>query len=664
MGTSVQYLKGVGPVRARQLARLGIYSLTDLVNHYPRAYHVRPRINISSLPDYAGKQILITGKIIGPPVERLRQVKLLQATLSDGTGLARCTWFNQNYLKNRLKPGLTVSVAGKFSREYGNLVVEELGLEGSLSEIQPLYNLTEGISNSVMQGIIQSGLREYRKVDILPPDFLDIHKLLPIYQALTTIHSPQSQAELNAARYSLKFRELFLYQLSFLYWRKSKLQIRGYEHRLCPDLLPTLEDAYGFKFTEDQLRAIAEIEENLTHPLPMNRLLQGDVGSGKTAVASHALFTSALNGFKAVFMVPTEIVASQHYATLQRAGNMLNCPVLLLTGSTTKTERDKIHTHLNRPGGMVMVGTHAVFQEQVNIAGLALVITDEQHRFGVHQRLALAEKGNNPHVLVMSATPIPRTLAMTIYGDLDVSTIQAKPGGRKPIKTYVVHSNRRQKVFDFISKEMAAGNVGYIVCPLIEESDKIDALSLDKYQEVLKQGLPHWCKFGILHGRMSGSEKEEVISELKAGKIQLLLATTVVEVGVDVGNATFIVIEDSQRFGLAQLHQLRGRVGRREKQSYCFLIAEGETDRLKILENSNDGSAVAMADMQVRGSGQFLGHRQHGLNEFRIADIIADAEIAKLSRAAATDIVEILDTASQWRELYDLVKKKIANLKS
>lgn len=666
MSMSVQYLKGVGPVRARQLARLGIFTLADLVHHYPRGYQKRNLVPISRLWELQGQMVLVRGAIVDTPSERgNRNVKVLSATIADGTGYVRCTWFNQSYLKGKLRQGQKIMVAGKFSPEYKNIVVEEFSLDGALPEIQAQYNLTEGITNSVMAKIIQRALAEHRREELFPLPFRERYKLLTQELALTEIHCPRNAETLEQAMYTLKFQELFLYQLSFIYWRRLRQQVQTFSLKGQPELLATLEAAWGFKFTQDQVRAVAEIQADLGQEQPMNRLLQGDVGSGKTAVAGHALFTCALNGYKAVLMAPTEVVANQHFSTLEPVARSLATPLRLLTGSSSKRERDEIAQVLQAQGGLILVGTHAVFQDRVKIRDLALVVTDEQHRFGVGQRFSLAQKGDNPHVLVMSATPIPRTLAMSLYGDLDVSTLRNKPGGRKPVKTYVVSSSRRQKVLDFISREMAQGNVGYIVCPLIEESDKVNALSLAEYQEILARGLPGWCKYGILHGRMGGAEKEAMVQALKEGKIHLLLATTVVEVGVDVGNATFIVIENSERFGLAQLHQLRGRVGRRQCQGYCFLLTDGqETQRLKILEESNDGMAVAMADLKLRGSGQFLGQRQHGLNEFRLADVVRDGEIAKISRAAALEVCGKLEAEPGWQKVFSLVKTNIGNLKS
>jgi ATP-dependent DNA helicase RecG len=665
MSKALQYLKGVGPVRVRQLERLDIFSVSDLIHHYPRDYHFRPLRSIRELANHPGETAIISGRILDTPREIKKRVRVLTATIADGSGFVKCTWFNQSFLKSKLQPGTELSVAGKLSREYGNIAVEDYSFDSTLPQIQPQYNLTEGLSNQAMAKMIINAMEDCHEEELYPQSFLDKNNLLSIKPALEQIHRPQSKDQLEHALYSIKFRELYLYQLSFLYWRSLKKKEIGYAHNLIPDLTVRMEKSLGFKFTPDQLQSIGEIGEDLARPIPMNRMLQGDVGSGKTAVAAFALITSALNGYKAAMMVPTEIVARQHYATMQQlTGGNFAFPVHLLTGSTRKSERESIQADLTAEGGGILIGTHAVFQESVHINGLALVITDEQHRFGVGQRLALSEKGQNPHVLVMSATPIPRTMAMTVYGDLDVSTIRTKPGGRRQIKTYVVHRQRRQKVFDFISKEMANKGVGYVVCPLIEESEKVNALSLGQYQEILEKGLPKWCKFGVLHGRMSGPAKDKIVQSLKTGEINLLLATTVVEVGVDVGDATFIVIENSERFGLAQLHQLRGRVGRREKQGYCFLISDGsETERLKILEQTDDGFAVAMADLKIRGSGQFLGQRQHGLNEFRLADVVKDSDIAKKSRAAAMETANDLDKP-QWNQVFEKILQNIANLKS
>lgn len=662
---AVQYVKGVGPVRARQLARLGIFTCQDLVQHYPRDYSRRQLVQISQLPEFSGETVIISGKIVGMPREIRRRVSILNVTVADSTGFIRCTWFNQGYLKDKLLPGKDITVAGKYSPDYGgNIVAEEFSLQGTLAEILPLYSLTEGISNQVMAKIIGQVLAEHQEDELFPEDFRKKYQLMSNRETLQTLHFPGNRPDLDRALYTGKFSELFLYQLSFMYWRQAKMQRRGYAHKEIPGLLQALESGFGFKFYPDQLKAIAEIGQDMQRDVPMNRLLQGDVGSGKTAVAAHALFTSALNGYKAVLMVPTEIVARQHYNSLMQVAEGHEFRVHLLTGSTKKVQRQIIQGDLVGPGGVILVGTHAVFQAEVQIEELALVVTDEQHRFGVQQRMALSEKGNNPHVLAMSATPIPRTLAMTLYGDLDISTIAHKPPGRKEIKTKIVNTSQRQRVFDFLRQEMARGNSGYIICPLIEESEEISAISLQEYEDVLATGLPG-CKYGVLHGRLTGAEKDKIIADLKRGSLHFLLATTVVEVGVDIGNATFIVIENSERYGLAQLHQLRGRVGRRDLQSYCFLMAEGrETERLKILEQTNDGFAVAVADMQIRGSGQFLGQRQHGINEFRLADVVRDGRIAQVSRMAAQEVLEQVDKDPAWKIVDNQIKEKIANLKS
>lgn len=664
MSKAIQYLKGVGPARARYLARLGIHTTQDLIRHYPRDYKRRQRVSISHLPNFPGETVIISGNIVGGLKEFRRRVNIINVTVADSSGYVRCTWFNQGYLREKLRPGQTIFVAGKYSPEYGgNILVEEFNLQEELPEIQPLYSLTEGISNQVLSRIIGQALAEHHEPELFPEDFQEKYQLMPRGEAVNTLHFPHHQEDLDKALYTGKFYELLLYQLSFLYWRQEKNRCEGYPLKEIPGLLTKLESIFGFKYYPDQVKAVQEIGHDMQRDVPMNRLLQGDVGSGKTAVAAHALFTCALNGYKGVLMVPTEIVARQHYNSLEPVAEELGVRLHLLSGSTKKSQRDSIHQDLLGSQGVILVGTHAVFQADVEISELALVVTDEQHRFGVQQRLALTEKGRNSHVLAMSATPIPRTLAMTLYSDLDISIID-KPPGRKEIKTRIVHPRQRQKVFDFVAREMSKGNSGYIICPLIEESEEIDALSLQEYEELLAQALPGY-KYGVLHGRLSGAEKDQIIVDLHSGLLHFLLATTVVEVGVDIGNATFIVVENSERYGLAQLHQLRGRVGRRELQSYCFLMAEGqEIERLKIMEQTNDGFAVAMADLEIRGSGQFLGQRQHGLNEFKLADVVRDGGIARTSRKAAEEVLESLGREPSWSLVESLIKEKIANLKS
>lgn len=661
MSKAIQFLKGVGPVRVRQLSRLGLNSISDLVYHFPRQYSYRPLVKIGDIATSAGA--IVRGKIISTPKETKRKVNVLTVTIADDSGSVRCTWFNQAYLRGQLTLGREITIAGRFSQQYGNIVVEEFEF-GDLPQIHVQYDLTEGITNQVMSKIIGTALAEHKEEELLPDSFRHSHNLMDIINALAEVHRPTSRELLIKARYSIKFRELFLYQLSFLYWRNLKLEQSGQLIRPTSGLKEKMESGLGFQFTADQIQVISEIESDMAKTAPMNRLLQGDVGSGKTAVAAFAMMSCAANGFKAAMMVPTEILAQQQHRVLIQASQG-EVPVHILTGSTPKSERRKILADLASPGAALLIGTHAVFQEGVLIQDLTLAVTDEQHRFGVEQRLSLTKKGENPHLLVMSATPIPRTMAMTLYGDLDVSTIKNKPGGRKSIKTYVVNSKSRTKIFKFIIQEIEKGNVGYIVCPLIEESEKIQAHSLETYQRMLEQALPDWCKYGLLHGKMSSAEKDAAVESLRNGEYHLLLSTTVVEVGVDVGNATFMVIENSERFGLAQLHQLRGRVGRRDKQSYCFLVTDGtETGRLKILEETNDGFAVALADLKFRGSGQILGNRQHGINEFKLADIGKDQELVKTTRAAAVKTVEILESSPDWGKLKDVVIGKIENLKS
>lgn len=664
MEKAVQYLKGVGPVRARQLSRLGILTCQDLVTHYPREYSRRQRLPVAELAAHAGETVIISGKILGEPQELRRRVQILNLWVGDGSGSVRCTWFNQGFLKDRLHRGGQISLAGKFLPKYGGaFTVEEYSLDAALPLIQPHYSLTEGISNQTLAKIVKEALKNCPIHEPFPTGFREKYGLLPLEDTIRALHCPNSDESLSSALYTGKFTELFLYQLSFLAWRRVKEQRLGTALKSVPGLQRRLESLFGFTFYPGQVAAMEEIESDLKQNVPMNRLLQGDVGSGKTAVAAFALLLTALNGYKAVLMAPTEIVAIQHYHWLEEVGEQLGTPVFLLTGSANRSQRELVQNAMGGDSPAVLIGTHAVFQPDVKIRGLALVVTDEQHRFGVFQRMALSDKGLNPHVLAMSATPIPRTLALTLYGDMDVSTIVHKPPGRKEIITKIVPVNQRPKVFAFVAKELAKGNSGYIICPLIEESEEIDALSLQAYEQILSAGLPGYS-YGVLHGRMTGKEKEEIIAALQTGEIQFLLATTVVEVGVDLAKATFIVIENSERYGLAQLHQLRGRVGRRSSQSFCFLMTDGfNSERLKILGQTNDGFAIAEADLRIRGSGQFLGQRQHGLNEFKLANIITDNEVAKTTRAAAAEVLPQL-TAPDWARVRGIIKSNIARLKS
>lgn len=649
------------------LARLGIDTVEQLVSFYPREYNYPKRVSVRSLPNLEGETVVVRGQISSVPVVDRRRPKmsLLKCMLTDATGTVQCVWFNQPYLRQKLVRGKTVTVKGRYSRRYQTLAVEQQDLTAGVPPaIEPVYPLTEGLSNTALRTIIANALADYRANDRLPRSFRRRYGLIDLQQALLAVHCPGSGEELEQGLYRLKFEELFIYQLTFRYWRQLKLAGYGIAHCHHPPL-HRLEAAFGFSLTPDQVQAIEQIGADMSKPAPMHRLLQGDVGSGKTAVAAYALVCSALSGRKGVMMAPTEILARQHYQTLKPLATQFSLPLVLLTGTISPARRRELLKLIAQPGGMIVVGTHAVFQADVKINQQSLVVTDEQHRFGVRQRLALVNKGINPDVLVMSATPIPRTLAMSIYGDLDITALKTKPPGRREVLTRIVPNSRRRDVLDFITKQMAAGNCGYIVCPLIEQSEAIEAVSVDEYYAMLLRELPEWVNMEMLHGRMDSAAKERAIRQLRDGEIQLLVATTVVEVGVDVPAATFIVVENSERYGLAQLHQLRGRVGRSGHQAWCFLISPpAEISRLRVMAETNDGFKIAQADLEQRGAGQYLGVRQHGFNEFKIANPWQDRKILEIARQAVEEVLPNLSAEDSWQPVHHLVMKNIDKIKS
>jgi ATP-dependent DNA helicase RecG len=651
----LKYLKGVGPAREKLLARLGIHTLEELLEWYPREYQSRPRVALGQLPGLEERLVQVQGRLQGSISHRRvrKGLEIISGSLTDGQAYCQCTWFNQGYLKNLLQGNQPLTLVGKVSQRYGSFVADEthLGLV-ELPELQPLHNLTAGLTHSAMNKIISASLNHCPE-DPFSQEFREQFQLLGLEESLREIHFPTGK-QLEQARERLKFQELFFHHVAAQLRRRERHQSHGTSLAAPTDLAHRLEEVLGFAFTPGQLNVIREIGEDLAQVSPMLRLVQGDVGCGKTAVAIYALLVAALNGQKGVMMAPTEILARQHAQVVGKIAQRFGVETVLLTAAMRAAERRDALAKLAAPGPLVALGTHALFQEQVAITDLVVAITDEQHRFGVKQRLALAEKGLSPHILVMSATPIPRTLAMSIYGDMEVSTIPEKPAGRIPVHTHVVGPGRRERVFAFICKEMAAGKRGYIVCPLIDESEAIAAKSLAEYRQILTQFMPAWVKVGELHGRMSGEEKAAVVAGLKAGDYHVLLATTVVEVGIDIGNATFILVENAERYGLAQLHQLRGRVGRNQEQGWCILIAEGpETQRLKIMETVSDGFEIAREDLKLRGPGQLFGKLQHGINEFKLADIINDAQTNEKARRAAQQCLD----EKRWASL--LARAKI-----
>ncbi|MTI96747.1 MAG: ATP-dependent DNA helicase RecG [Firmicutes bacterium] len=661
----LRYLTGVGPAREALLHKLNIDSMGALIRHYPRTYNEYKLTPIAKLAAHDGQHLAVSGEFLGMPrlITTKNRRQILTVTLADASGACKCIWFNQGYLSRQIQQTKQATLLGRFSLKHNSFVVEAhfFDVENPVL-LRPQYNLTEGLTNPALAKIINAALKEFEPPELFPESFRKSHGLLSAREALWQIHNPKTHAQLAQARYTLKFEELLVYILSFKYWRLLKQNRRGIAHRPIDGLTRKLEQIMNISFTAGQKQVVAEIERDMALHKPMNRLVQGDVGSGKTVLALFALLTAVGNGFKGALMAPTEILASQHFFVIKKVASQLGFEVALLTGATRSAERAELQQRLKQDEPLILIGTHALFQESVAVDQLSCVVTDEQHRFGVHQRLALLEKGENPDVLVLSATPIPRTTALTIYGDLDISMLKDKPYGRRPIRTHVVGPERRQKVFKFIVDQIREGNAGYIVCPLIEQSDKLAAASVAEYRQLLARSMPDWVRIGELHGRMSAEQKNAVFNAMKQREIDLLLATTVVEVGVDIENATFILIENSERFGLAQLHQLRGRVGRNDKQGWCILVSENsDRQRLQTLEQTNDGFEISLADLKLRGPGQFLGNRQHGINEFLIADPAEDSDIAVRCQKVATSVLAELDQP-EWSQLQQVITKKVQRL--
>lgn len=648
----VQYLKGVGPNRARALKRLSIEKIEDLLYHLPRAYQDRSQLKkISQV--ISGQTEGVLAKIIGKQeIKAKGRLTISKLAISDGLSLAYVVWFNQPYLLKNFKEGMDVLVFGKVERKMGeiqflNAEVEVLEKQAEkLGGILPIYPSTEKISQKIWHLIMKNALNlvESLIVDFLPVEVKKKYKLLARLEALKNVHFPQSIEMAELARKSLAFEELFLFQLGLALRRKGvETEKNGISHQTQGNLVDKLVNSLPFQLTDSQIRVISEIRKDLEKEKPMTRLVQGDVGAGKTVVAAIALAYVIQGRYQGALMAPTEILAEQHFNSLNKLFTPLKIKVALLTGSNTRKERNQLLEEIKRGDIDLVVGTHALIQEEVAFANLGLAVTDEQHRFGVLQRASLQSKGINPDILVMTATPIPRTLALTLYGDLDVSIIDQLPPGRQPIKTYWITPDSRDKVYNFARKQVEEGRQIYMVCPLVEESDKLLAEAATELAKKLQEKIFPNLRVGLLHGKMKNKEKDQIMEKFRHGSLDILVSTTVIEVGVDVPNSTVMIIENSERFGLAQLHQLRGRVGRGSFQSYCILIANPQTEegkkRMRVMTQTTDGFKIAEEDLKLRGPGDFLGVRQHGFPSFRVADLLRDFQILQAARAEAFDLV-------------------------
>lgn len=659
--TSIQYIKGVGPSRTSLLARLRIFTIGDLLEYYPRRYEDRSQLKkINELLD--GQLESFRGKIMSVAENKPRRgLTITKVSVSDGAGIAQLVWFNQPHMKKKYQPGLEVLVSGKvksyYQIEISNPAIEIINDDEIIDtgHIIPVYSANETINQRFLRKLISQVLTDYQDIhEILPNKIIQQFSLLDRRLAFENIHSPQSMKILEQARRRLVFEELYLLQCGLLFLKKQHRSNHvGIKHGIDGDLSIQAKQQLPFTLTDDQEQVLAEVKADMEDVTTMQRLIQGDVGSGKTVIAALALIKTVENGYQGAMMVPTEILAEQHYQTLSEQFAPLGIRVSMLTGKLTRRIKEEVLHKLKNGLVDVVIGTHALIQDSVEFNYLGLVITDEQHRFGVRQRGVLQAKGDMPDVLVMTATPIPRTMALTVYGDLDVSSIRQLPPGRKPIRTFVRGGDRRQLVYQFIVDEVKSGRQAYVVCPLVEESEKIDAQSAVELHEQLTQTELKDITCGLVHGKMKAVDKETVMTDFYSGKIKVLVATTVIEVGVNVPNATVMVIEGAERFGLAQLHQLRGRIGRGGHQSYCIMLSDNKNpetqERLTIMTQTNDGFVLAEEDLKIRGPGQFFGTRQHGLPDLKIADIIRDISIFMEARRAAEQTVAVPEDFSSIR---------------
>lgn len=641
----VQYLKGIGPAKAKLFEALGIRTIGDLLYHYPRTYEDRTKlVPIASLE--VGQPACFRAMVMTSPRTSLirKGLELTKVTVADHSARLNITFFNQKHTAERLEYGKEYifygAVSGDFIGYNMTNPVFETPEEKPLvtRRILPVYPLTAGLTNKAVSKAVLQALESCgTPPEILPQEVRTQYGILPADKAYRAIHQPQDAEELDGARRRLVFEEFFVFSagLSLMRARRTVQQVGAYENLELEPFCAGLP----FSLTGAQRRAMEEIAGDLRRGVPMNRLLQGDVGSGKTVVAAAAAYWAARNGVQTALMAPTEILAEQHYRTLGGLLEPLGVRCVLLTGSLTGGEKQRVRLALAGGQAELAIGTHALLSQTTEFARLGMVITDEQHRFGVAQRAALSEKGRGAHLLVMSATPIPRTLALILYGDLDVSILDELPPGRQRTDTFLVNETYRARLNGFLRKEVQAGHQCYVVCPSVEEGETESGKAAQVWAETLRQRVFPDLQVGLLHGRMKGPEKEAAMAEFARGKTQILVATTVIEVGVDVPNATVMVVEDADRFGLSQLHQLRGRVGRGPAKSYCILLSNNRNPdtqaRLKALCKTGDGFRIAEEDLQLRGPGDFFGHRQHGLPTFRAANLSMDVSLLQQAQAAA-----------------------------
>ncbi len=659
LNQSVSIIKGIGENRKKQLEALGIFTIEDLLLYFPYRYE---DLRIKDLSDIIHEErVTVKGVIYGTPLLNYYTKKKSRLTVKILVGqlVISAVWFNQAYVKDKLRTGETIYISGRFDPRKLQITVSEssfseIGGDG-FGALQPVYSVSSSINVKWLRKVMSEALQQFGAFleENLPFELVARYRLMPRKEAITTIHFPEDEAHGAQARRRLVYEELFLFQLKLqVYKQLSKKEPDGISQNIALDKVRDFVNRLPFPLTNAQKRVVKEILDDMQSPIAMNRLLQGDVGSGKTVVAAISLFATVTAGFQGSLMVPTEILAEQHFGSLRELLAGYDISIALLTGSTTQKQRRDLLGELEMGFLDIVIGTHALIQDAVQFHNLGLVITDEQHRFGVQQRRILREKGKSPDVLFMTATPIPRTLAITAFGDMEISTIDELPAGRKPIETYWTTPSMWNNVLQLIEKELSKGRQAYVVCPLIEESEKLDLQNaVDLHMELVKSFSNR--KVDLMHGRFTGKEKDEVMRAFMNQEIDLLVSTTVIEVGVNVPNATIMVIYDAERFGLAQLHQLRGRVGRGGEQSYCILVADPKTEvskeRMRVLTDTNDGFEVSRRDLEIRGPGDFFGTKQSGMPNFTLADLTT-AKDFKILEIAKQDTEAIVSKDEFWSD--------------
>lgn len=653
LNISARFVKGVGPSRLSVLSRLGIETVHDLLYCFPRRYEDRSRIKrIAEIRP--GNFETIKAKVLtfGGRMSK-KGMNIFQLVVGDLSGVIRATWFNQPYMKDRFKIGQELILYGKVEK-YNYLQINNPEYEiltgtkedfAHIGRIVPVYPLTESLNQRWFRGIMKFTVDNYvdEIVEILPFEMRKRNSLMILKEAVRNIHFPVSDLVLRKTRERIIFDEFLMLETGIALKRASiKIDLSGYSHKLEGDLTDRFKKNIPFQLTKSQLKVIGEIEEDMKSQKPMNRLLQGDVGSGKTIVALYALTLTVQNGYQGVLMAPTEILAEQHYRNISALVKPLGIGVVLLSGDLKEEERRRRRQMIEIGEADIIIGTHALIQDGVNFKKLGFAVIDEQHKFGVMQRAMLKSKSANPDMLVMTATPIPRTLALTVYGDMDVSVIDELPPGRGIVKTFFFGEKNREKAYKIAEEQIKTGRQVYVVYPIIDESEKSDLRAAIRMHKDLSQRFPD-LRIGLLHGRMKSKEKEMIMRDFEDRKVDMLVSTIVVEVGVDISNASAMIIEHAERFGLSQLHQLRGRIGRGRHMSYCILVGEPKTDdakhRISAMLKTQDGFKIAEEDLEIRGPGEFFGTRQHGLPELKIANIVRDKGLLELAKKEAFEMV-------------------------